>query len=116
MSIILNSYNVVGDCLNTSGGSFTFDFESTTYPITLNWNDSPIGYFREDFQFSELTSSHTFTGLTFGYYSFVLNTSPAIPQSLSVSFLITSSTTLNLQSIKNTTCGNNNGILKGLTC
>jgi hypothetical protein len=112
MSIILNSYNVVGDCLNTSGGSFTFDFESTTYPITLNWNDSPIGYFREDFQFSELTSSHTFTGLTFGYYSFVLNTSPAIPQSLSVSFLITSSTTLNLESIKNTTCGNNNGILK----
>lgn len=113
MAIELVSYNVVGDCNNTSAGTVTFSFTTNSYPVTLNWIDYPIGYSAQtNIVFNSLYNTYSFSGLSSGIYSFALSNSlPQIPASLSVGFFVTSAYTSSSTLTRNATCVDNNGII-----
>ena len=119
MSIQIISTNSVGDCNNTSAGTFTFTFSSNFYPVLLGLNSAPLNYAGiTATTFNNTYNTYTFTGLTAGVYDFSLfypiPFTSGTPNSYDVRFLISSSSTISLNVVSNTSCGNNNGTLKSL--
>jgi hypothetical protein len=113
MAVNIVSYNVVGDCNNTSAGTISFLFTTNSYPVTLNWTDYPIGYSAQTgIVFNSLSNSYSFTGLTSGIYGFNLqNNLVGGIGSTSVAFYVTSSNTSTATVTRNAICSNNNGII-----
>lgn len=120
MAINLTSYQIVGDCEGLSNGAFNFSFNSNVYPIFLNWSTYPFSFTAQTgVTFYNTVNSYNLVNLPAGYYSFVLNnfgnaTFPNASNNITVNFIITSSSTVFLNTTRNTTCGNNNGVLNSV--
>jgi len=119
MSINIISTSSVGDCYNTSAGTFTFTFSSNFYPIQFLMQTYPFNYNGiTATSFNDVYNTYSLSGLTAGMYSFDLYyTTLALPTTATtvtnknVRFLITSSSTITLNVDINTSCGNSNGQL-----
>lgn len=105
---------VVGDCNNTSSGQFSLNISGTSPPYSINWV-SPSGVTFPSGTISSLP--YELTGLSAGTYTFNLTDSSLVSNSgtSNISFVITSSSTINLNVINNTSCGNNNGTILAYT-
>lgn len=110
MAILDYSYALIGDCNNTSAGTFTLSFTASSPPVNITWINPVSG---SSFSSQTVTTSpYIVTGLTAGTYSLefidtLFNTLQSSPTS--ITFTITSSCTISLTSTVNTTCGSNNG-------
>jgi hypothetical protein len=103
-------YSIIGDCSNTSGGTFSLSYTAASPPLSVTWVDPTSG---ASFSSQTLTTNpYVVTGLTAGTYSIEIYDTPYIspqPSTIPITFTITSSCTISLNSVANTTCGANNG-------
>ena len=112
MGLINYSYNIVGDCGNTSAGTFSLSYTASSPPVGVTWINPISG---ASFSSQTLTTNpYIVTGLTAGTYSLEIKDAPYLQSgytTIPVTFVITSSCTVTLTVQQNTTCGNNNGAM-----
>ena len=106
-------YSLTGDCGNTSDGVFSLSYTASSPPVSVSWVDPISG---QSFSSQTITTNpYVVTGLTAGTYTlqiyetaYIFSNVPQIP----ISFTITSACTATITTYQNTTCGNNNGIVR----
>lgn len=110
-------YNIflTGDCTNTNSGVLNLTVQGDSPPFSIIWNN-PISAAT----FSSQTinsSSYSVSGLSAGTYSFQLSDSDTPINQLTplIDFVVTSSATINIGLMSNTTCNLNNGSLSAIT-
>jgi hypothetical protein len=110
MSILGTSYSIVGDCGNTSAGTFSLSYTASSPPVSVTWINPVSGI---SFSSGTITTNpYVVTGLSAGYYSLQIYDTPYLGETVyqvPISFVITSSITITLTTSVNTTCGDNNG-------
>jgi hypothetical protein len=101
------SFSVTGDCQNTSSGAFNLKISpfGNALPVTINWLQPSI------FPSQVITTNdYLVNSLSAGTYVFSLVDSNPVPYSASpLTFYISSSATMSLSVVDNTSCGSNNG-------
>ena len=110
----LINYNIflTGDCQNNGNGTFLLSTNGVSPPISINWIDPISG---NSFSSQTIVNGvYNVTGLSASSYSFYL--SDALNNSTNeIAFVITSSCTINIGLIQNTTCGGINGGISATT-
>ncbi len=108
--------DTIGDCLGTSGGSFTVYVSSTsgggpTSPIdiTIKW----LSPYNDVIELGVGNKTYTVNHLATGYYSFYLQSTcePVNDEEL-VTVYISSGNCAEVSSITHTTCGEDNGVFE----
>jgi len=115
MGLIYYNISTVGDCSNTSSGSFSLSVSGDSPPFNITWI-SPISGLTFSSQ-TITTNPYVVNSLSAGTYAFQLTDSSLLTSASTVigSVSIVSSTTINLGVFKDTTCGQNNGIITANT-
>jgi len=101
------NFSVTGDCSNTSSGAFNLIINEigNSLPVTINWSQ-PTGFT------SQVITSNNYlkTNLSAGAYIYSLVDSNSPPYSASpLTFYVSSSATMSLSVLSQTSCGENNG-------
>jgi hypothetical protein len=111
MGQINYSYNLTGDCTNSSLGAFSLSYTASTPPLTITWTNPVSGI---TFSSQTLTENpYVITGLSGGAYTFYLTD---LDSSVSSGgFYVTTSNTVSISSTTNTFCGGSNGALQVYT-
>jgi hypothetical protein len=112
MAIINYNLSLTGDCQNNGNGSLLLITNGQSPPFTINWVEPISG---ATFSSQTITNNYyNVLGLSANSYSFYL--SDALNKSTpEITFVITSSCTVNIGLIQNTTCGINNAAISATT-
>jgi hypothetical protein len=115
MGAINYNISLTGDCTNSGLGALNLSINGTAPPFSIIWNDPISG---ASFSSQTITNStYIVTGLTSRAYSFILSDSdsPSNQTTPIISFYITSSSTISLGLVNNTTCNLDNGSISAYT-
>jgi len=107
MGLINYSYILTGDCGNTSAGAISLSFTATSPPVYITWTNPISGL---TFSSQTLTQSpYLVNGLSGGTYSFTLTDTDNPPGEQSINFFVTTSSTINVNTVTDCNCGQSNG-------
>jgi uncharacterized protein (DUF2141 family) len=115
MGFISYEISLTGDCSNTNSGVLSLSVTGSSPPFAIIWND-PISAATFSSQ-TISTPTYNVTGLSAGSYSFILTDSDIPTNQITplIGFYITSSSTVSIGLINDTSCNLNNGTISANT-
>lgn len=113
MSCLLNYVPIIsGDCTNTNSGGFTVEIDGSAPDYTIQW----VSPFTGTTSLGVGVTTYTETGLSAGTYTFnIIDSCSPTNTILPVNINISSGTSLSINYVNNTICGEDNGSLTATT-
>lgn len=104
--------SISGDCSNNGSGGFSIDIFGSAPDYSIQW----ISPFTGTTALGAGVTGYTQTGLTAGTYTFnVIDSCSGTPTNVVANIYISSGTSVSINNITNTLCGNSNGSLTATT-